>query len=87
MSNESDVLTKDVLEIVVKIAVIGVLVVWTFLLIKPFLTPVIWGVILAVLVLLDQTRRSQRLTWFVFSLFCFTATLSAFSDQFITCFQ
>jgi predicted PurR-regulated permease PerM len=48
MSNESDKLVKNVLESVVKIAVLAVLVIWTFFLIKPFLTPVIWGVILAV---------------------------------------
>ena len=48
MSIESDKLVKNVLESVVKIGVLAVLVIWTFFLIKPFLTPVIWGVILAV---------------------------------------
>ncbi len=39
---------KNVLDSVVKIAVLAILVIWTFFLIRPFLTPVIWGIILAV---------------------------------------
>ncbi len=40
--------TKNAIEIVIKISILGVLVIWTFLLIKPFMIPVIWGIILAV---------------------------------------
>ncbi len=43
-------LGKQIIEIVIKIAILGILVIWTFQLIKPFLIPVIWGVILAVAV-------------------------------------
>ncbi len=42
------VLTKNVIEITIKISILATLVVWTFFLIKPFLIPVIWGMILAV---------------------------------------
>ena len=40
--------TKNVIETVIKIAVIGLLVLWTIQLVKPFLIPVLWGMILAV---------------------------------------
>jgi len=39
---------KSIIEALIKVAVIGVMAVWTFQLIKPFLIPVIWGVVLAV---------------------------------------
>lgn len=48
MSNDSEKLMKTVLDSVIRIVVLAVLVIWAFFLIRPFLTPVIWGVILAV---------------------------------------
>lgn len=45
---KNGILAKQIIEIVIKIAILGILVIWTFQLIKPFLIPVIWGVILAV---------------------------------------
>lgn len=42
------VLTKNVIEVAIKLSILGTLVIWTFFLIKPFLIPVIWGIILAV---------------------------------------
>lgn len=45
---KSEIVTKMVFDNVIKITMLTILVVWTFLLIKPFLTPVIWGIILAV---------------------------------------
>jgi len=47
---KNGILTKQIIEVVIKIAILGMLVVWTFQLIKPFLIPVIWGLILAVTV-------------------------------------
>jgi len=47
---KNEVLAKQIIEIVIKIAILAILVIWTFQLIKPFLIPVIWGVILAVAV-------------------------------------
>lgn len=40
--------TKNVIESAIKLFLLGVMVVWTFLLIRPFMIPVIWGIILAV---------------------------------------
>ena len=40
--------TKDIFEVVIKLVIVGALVVWSFYLIKPFLVPVLWGLILAV---------------------------------------
>ncbi len=40
--------TKNMIETVIKIAILGALVLWTFQLIKPFLVPILWGIILAV---------------------------------------
>lgn len=45
---ENKNLTKDVIEIAIKLSILGTLVIWTFFLIKPFAIPVIWGMILAV---------------------------------------
>lgn len=42
------VFTKKVIETVIRLAILGVLVMWAFQLIKPFLIPVLWGVILSV---------------------------------------
>ena len=39
-----------VIEIVIKIAVLALLIGWCILILKPFITPVVWGVILAVAV-------------------------------------
>ena len=42
--------TKNIIEAVIKLAVLGGLIIWAFQLIRPFITPVIWGIILAVAV-------------------------------------
>ena len=47
MENNKTV-TKNVIEIAIKLSILATLVIWTFLLIKPFMIPVIWGIILAV---------------------------------------
>ncbi len=49
-TNNDSVLTKNIINDVIKVSMLGTMVVWTFLLIKPFVIPVIWGVILAVAV-------------------------------------
>ena len=41
---------KNMIEALIKVAVLGIMVVWTFELIKPFLIPVVWGIILAIAV-------------------------------------
>lgn len=46
--DNNEIFTKNVIEAAIKIAVLGIMVFWTFHLIKPFLIPVIWGIILAV---------------------------------------
>jgi predicted PurR-regulated permease PerM len=46
--DSNKIFTKNVIETVIKLSLLGVMVVWTFLLIKPFMIPVIWGIILAV---------------------------------------
>ena len=48
--DNSKIFTKNVIEAVIKVSILGVIVVWTFQLIKPFMIPVIWGMILAVAV-------------------------------------
>ncbi len=42
------VLTKNVIEIAIKLSILATLVISTLFLVKPFLIPVIWGIILAV---------------------------------------
>lgn len=46
--NDNKLFTKNAIEVALKIAILGILIVWTFQLIKPFMIPVIWGIILAV---------------------------------------
>ncbi len=48
ITNDDKVLTKNVIEIAIKLSILGTLVVSTLFLVKPFLIPVIWGIILAV---------------------------------------
>jgi predicted PurR-regulated permease PerM len=43
-------ITKNIIEMAIKITVLSVLIVYAFQLVKPFITPVIWGIILAVAV-------------------------------------
>lgn len=40
--------TKNAIEMVIKIAILGAIVIWSFMVISPFLVPIIWGIILAV---------------------------------------
>lgn len=46
--DNSTVFEKNVIEVVVKVGILLMLVVWTFFIIKPFLVPVLWGIIIAV---------------------------------------
>jgi len=41
-------MSKKVVDVAIRISVLAIMVVWTFFLIKPFLIPVIWGIIMAV---------------------------------------
>ncbi len=41
---------KNALEAAIKIAVVAILGIWTFQIVKPFIMPIIWGIILAVAV-------------------------------------
>ncbi len=45
---ESKKFTKNVIEAAIKIAILAIMVIWAGKLIKPFLVPVMWGIILAV---------------------------------------
>ncbi len=48
--NDHATFTKKAIETAIRITVLGILVVWTVALIRPFLIPVVWGIILAVAV-------------------------------------
>ena len=39
---------KKAVEVAIKIGILGILVVWTFRIIQPFIVPVVWGIIIAV---------------------------------------
>ena len=53
--------TKNIIDAVIKLAVLGVLIIWAFQLIRPFITPVIWGIILAVAVEPMIAKLSEKL--------------------------
>ena len=46
--SDNKAFTKNAIEIAIKIAILGTLIILTFQLIRPFLIPVVWGIILAV---------------------------------------
>lgn len=48
LMDNNKLFTRNVIETVIKVTILGALVVWSFLLVKPFLVPVVWGGILAV---------------------------------------
>ncbi|MDX2479167.1 MAG: AI-2E family transporter [Desulfuromusa sp.] len=76
-SNNSQLLTKNIIEIAIKIVILGVMIIISFQLIKPFLLPVLWGMILAVAVepyfarfaKLIGNRRSLAAVIFVLGVF------------------
>lgn len=41
---------RDVLETAVRLGVIGVLLFWCFNIVRPFIAPVVWGIVMAVAV-------------------------------------
>jgi len=47
---ESRTFQKNAMEAAIRIAVVGTLVVWTYHITKPFIMPIIWGVIIAIAV-------------------------------------
>lgn len=47
-TDSTKLFTKNAIEASIKIALIAIMVIWSFQLIRPFVTPVIWGMILAV---------------------------------------
>jgi len=49
-SNNSNTNVAPLIEIAIKIGVLALLIGWCFLILKPFISPVIWGVIIAVAV-------------------------------------
>ena len=50
IKQSGDEFEKRALEAAIRISVVAVLVVWTYQIVKPFLMPVIWGIIIAVAV-------------------------------------
>ncbi|MBW1646142.1 MAG: AI-2E family transporter, partial [Deltaproteobacteria bacterium] len=46
--DQSRIFEKNALNAVIKIAIVGTLVYWSYLIVQPFMVPVIWGVIIAV---------------------------------------
>ncbi len=75
-SSERKVLGKYIIEMAVKLSILAMLVGWTFLLVRPFMIPVIWGMILAVamepfirkVTALLGGRRSLAATLFVLTI-------------------
>jgi predicted PurR-regulated permease PerM len=47
-TDSSKLFEKNAIEAAIKIGILGTMVVWTFLIIRPFFIPVIWGIIIAV---------------------------------------
>lgn len=50
MDNNNQLLTKNIIEVAIKIVILGAMIILSFQLIRPFLIPVLWGMILAVAV-------------------------------------
>ncbi len=72
---------KNAMEAAIKIALVGTLVVWTYQIVKPFIMPLIWGVIIAVAVEPFISRCSEivggrrRLVSFLFAMLIVVALI------------
>ncbi len=72
---------KNAMEAAIKIALVGTLVVWTYQIVKPFIMPLIWGIIIAVAVEPFIARCSElvggrrRLVSFLFALLIVVALI------------
>lgn len=47
-TDNTSLFEKNAIEVAIKIGILTTMIVWTFLIIKPFVIPVIWGIIIAV---------------------------------------
>ena len=54
-------LTQQVIDIAIRVAVIAVLLAWCFQILRPFISPVIWGIIIAVTLLPVYEKINARL--------------------------
>lgn len=48
VTDDNKAFTKNVIEVAIKIVILGAVIIWSFQVIQPFLIPIIWGIILAV---------------------------------------
>lgn len=65
MTNPSDsprsTFFRDVLEATIRIGLVLLLLVWCFLIVRPFLTPILWGIIIAIAVAPAYRRAAAKL--------------------------
>ena len=65
MTNPSDsprsTLFRDALEATIRIGLVLLLLVWCFLIVRPFLTPILWGIIIAIAVAPAYRRAAAKL--------------------------
>ncbi len=72
---------KNAMEAAIKIAIVGILCVWTYQIVKPFIMPIIWGIIIAVAVepfiakCSEMTGGNRKLVSILFALLVIVALI------------
>jgi predicted PurR-regulated permease PerM len=61
MNNKSESLTRQIIETIIQLGALAFIVGWCILIIAPFLTPIVWGVIIAITIYPMFIRLSAKL--------------------------
>src|SRR5688500_16805795 len=61
MNNKSESLTRQIIETIIQLGALAFIVGWCILILAPFLTPIVWGVIITITVYPMFIRLSARL--------------------------
>ncbi|HEY5919276.1 MAG TPA: AI-2E family transporter [Chryseolinea sp.] len=61
MNNKSEPLTRQIIEIIIQLGALAFIVGWCILILAPFLTPIVWGVIIAITIYPMFIKLSAKL--------------------------
>jgi predicted PurR-regulated permease PerM len=61
MSNKSESLTRQVIEIIIQLGALAFIVGWCYQILSPFITPIVWGIIIAITIYPVFIKLSNKL--------------------------
>ena len=61
MNNKSESLTRQIIEIIIQLGALAFIVGWCFLILSPFVTPIVWGIIIAITIYPMFIKLSAKL--------------------------